>query len=103
MTKLNALPEPIFATEKEAPLIKHLDLVLSSKTSQAKLVGTDKEEIFIPESVYHVLRQVIHLMASGRAVSLVPLEQELTTQEAADILNVSRPFLIKLLEQGEIP
>lgn len=103
MSKPNALLEPIFATEKEAQVIKHLDLVLSAKTSQAKLVETDGEEIFIPESVYYVLRQVVHLLASGRAVSLVPLEHELTTQEAADLLNVSRPFLVKLLEQGEIP
>lgn len=95
--------EPVLATEKEAQVIKHLDLLLGSKTSQAKLVGCDGEEIVIPESVYFVLRQVIHLMASGRAVSLVPLEHELTTQEAADLLNVSRPFLVKLLEQGEIP
>jgi excisionase family DNA binding protein len=103
MTKPSALLEPVFATEEEARAIKYLDLVLGSKTSQAKLVGTDGEEILIPESVYFVLRQVIHLMASGRAVSVVPLEHELTTQEAADFLNVSRPFLIKLLEQKKIP
>lgn len=104
MTKPSALLEPVFPTEKEVRVIKHLDLVLGSKTTHcAKLVGTDGEEIVIPESVYFVLRHVIHLMASGRAVSLVPLEHELTTQEAADLLNVSRPFLVKLLEQRKIP
>lgn len=103
MTKPNATLEPVIATEKEAGLIKSLDIVLKAKTKNyAKLVGTNKEEIALPESVYSVLRQVVHLMASGRAVSLVPLEHELTTQKAADLLNVSRPFLIKLLEQGEI-
>lgn len=103
MSKPSPQMDPVFVTDREALAIKHLEQVLGGcETAQAKLVGCDGEEIVIPESVYHVLRQVIHLMASGRAVSVVPLEHELTTQQAADLLNVSRPFLVKLLEQGEI-
>lgn len=68
-----------------------------------KLVGPRGEEIELPESLFRVLRQIVYYLAHGRAVSVVPLNKELTTQEAADILNVSRPFLVKLLEQGDIP
>lgn len=97
------MTELIFAAEEDVASIKNLDSILSSDISPAKLVGTDGKEISIPDAVYSVMRQAIHLMASGHAVSLVPLERELTSQQAADILNVSRPFLIKLLKQGEIP
>jgi excisionase family DNA binding protein len=67
------------------------------------LIGPQGEEIELPMSLFHVLRQIIYHMMRGRAISIVPFSKELSTQEAADILNVSRPFLIKRLEQGELP
>ncbi len=55
-----------------------------------------------PETL-QVLRSVVEALASGQAVTIAPLHQRLTTQEAADLLGVSRPTLVKLLETGEIP
>lgn len=68
----------------------------------AMLVGSDGTELKIPTDVYEVLLWVIDRVAEGEAFTLAPLHRRLTTQEAADLLNVSRPFLIKLLDRGEI-
>lgn len=57
----------------------------------------------IPPSVFHILCFVVHHMSHGDAISLMPLNMQLTTQSAADLLGVSRPFLIKLLERGVMP
>ncbi|WP_051946800.1 helix-turn-helix domain-containing protein [Thermus amyloliquefaciens] len=51
----------------------------------------------------HLLRRLLEPLAQGKPVRVVPLEAELTTQEAADILGVSRPHLVRLLEEGKIP
>lgn len=103
MLKQNMSLDSVISPQLEAQSIKELERILSVKDFQAKLVGANGEKINIPEPIYQVLLQVVHAMASGKAISIIPQQQELTTQQAAEYLNVSRPYLIKLLEQGEIP
>ncbi len=56
----------------------------------------------IDETVYRLFRQLLIDLAQNRAVSIIPVDHELTTHQAADLLNVSRPYLIRLLDQGKI-
>lgn len=69
----------------------------------ARLVGPNGETIEIPASAFHALKLVVQGMARGQTMTLVPHGRELTTQEAADLLHVSRPHLVKLLDEGAIP
>ncbi len=64
--------------------------------------GQDKT-IELPTGAVSLLMEILEAMAAGRGVTLVPENAELTTVQAAEVLNVSRPFLIKLLEEGALP
>jgi excisionase family DNA binding protein len=66
-------------------------------------VRLDEEELILPRAALDLLRKLLAEMAQGNAVTIVAVHAELTTQEAADMLNVSRPYLIKLLTDEQIP
>lgn len=65
--------------------------------------GLQEETLVLPVAALRLLTTILTEMAQGNAVTVTPLRAEMTTQEAAEYLNVSRPFLIGLLEKGEIP
>jgi excisionase family DNA binding protein len=97
-------PEPIGAPERQRQALVRIGKALTlKKPGAARLRGPRGEEMIIPQSLYAVLVQAVKQLMSGRAISIVPVMSALTTQQAAEILNVSRPFLVKLLEEGAIP
>jgi excisionase family DNA binding protein len=63
----------------------------------------DADALVIPRPTAILFAQILGALAEGRGVQIVPKDMELTTQQAADMLNVSRPYLISLLESGQIP
>lgn len=76
----------------------------SDRPLHMRVIETEQEEpIELPAGAVALLVDILETMASGRGVTLIPEDVELTTVQAADILHVSRPFLIKLLEEGRIP
>lgn len=102
--------ETVVPTQQETVLAEQSIKVLisymkSTKNPMLELLKNGKEgkQITIPASALKLLIDILAQMAKGNAVTIIPVHAELTTQEAADLLNVSRPFLVELLEQGKIP
>ena len=104
----------VHPSHEDIALARESSRVLSNALSSAANTGEpwqidihpDKgavRSVLIPSSALRLLLQVLTEFGQGHALTIIPLHAELTSQRAADVLNVSRPFLIQLLEKGDIP
>lgn len=97
---------PTLPTEHESELAREGSRLLAShigRRKEAQLRVDDQKKVTLPVSALRLLVEILSLMAEGSAVTIVPVHAELTTQQAADFLNVSRPYLIGVLERGNLP
>lgn len=100
-------PPPALPNARDAELARDSGRLLAAcigKGPTARLRVIDGNgEIEVPVSALRMLVDILAHMAEGQAISIVPTQAELTTQEAADFLGVSRPHLVSLVERGELP
>ena len=97
----------VLPNDQEASLARESSRLLAACIGQgdaAQLLVIDGDtRIQVPVKALRLLVDILAQMAQGNAVSVVPIHAELTTQEAADYHNVSRPYMVGLLERGELP
>jgi len=104
MSALTEKPGTIVPTEEDARLAAESSRILATKRPDHALrVQLDDGRVLtLPVAAARLLEHLLTEMARGNAVTLIPVHAELTTQEAADYLNVSRPYLVRLLEENAI-
>ena len=98
----DAAPHTVFPPDDLGPL-DDLSLFLEQSPQPAALLGPDGQQVPLPMEAYRILLDVVTAMRQGQAITIAPQEQQLTTQQAADHLGISRPTLVQLLESGQLP
>lgn len=102
------------ATVLHLPTSEEAEVAKNSSRALAKYAHTDRlnlkinangqtDDLVLPGFAINMLLDILTEMSKGNAVTVMPIHAELSTQQAAEILNVSRPYLVSLLEQGKIP
>ncbi len=102
--------EPVVPTANEALLARESSRLLASHAGEHRDLniqivedGHPAKSLSLPASAVRLLADILTEMAEGNAITLIPVHAELTTQQAADLLNVSRPYLVRLLDEGAMP
>lgn len=93
---------PTTMSEDEREALARIQTYLNDRSGSVALTD-EHERTALPESLQAVLRDAVRELLDGRKIAVIPYDADLTTQEAADLLNVSRQYLVRLLDQGEIP
>jgi len=111
MSMTSTLREPVVPTAQEAAIAKEASRMLASQVDHLDDIRFEvpqnrdrpPKKISLPTSAVRLLLDLLTEMAAGNAVTLIPVHAQLTTQQAANVLNVSRPFLVNLLKEEKMP
>ena len=99
--------KPVRPTALELPAISEIASFMLRMEQEEPvlltLLGPHDERIALPESLCRILREAVVRLGRGESVSILSADEELTTQQAANALNVSRPYMVRLLDAGKIP
>ena len=102
--------DPTIPSEKEAGLAREASRAIEKHKAREKNLrvqiakaGRELTTLELPQAAAKLLMQMLEEMGKGNAVTLVPTESEITTQQAADLLNVSRPYVVGMIDKGELP
>ena len=90
-------------TEEDVATARRLLQALAGDASRHLSVTIDDQEVAIPAPVVPALIAAVRLVAEGHAIDVLPADAEISAQEAADILKVSRPYLLNLVKKGVLP
>lgn len=97
-------PDTVVPTPQDAELAATASRALARASKDSLTVRLENgDELLLPRAATRLLSHLLTEMGQGNAVTVIPVHAELTTQQAADYLNVSRPYLIGLLEGNRIP
>ncbi len=109
MTAAALRRDPVMPSAADAQMAKLTSRTLASIMSsldddlEIQILEGNDQRVKLPTSAVRLLLDILEQMARGNAVTLIPVHAELTTQQAADVLNVSRPFVVKLIDEGKLP
>ena len=106
-----AQTDPTIPTDQDAVLAREASRILDASAAsegalRVRLIETGDAApatLELPAAAARLLKDLLREMAAGHAVTLVPIESEITTQQPADLLNVSRPYVVGLIDQGKLP
>jgi excisionase family DNA binding protein len=103
MTPVAAPPEERAQVEALSKALGGMIHAPKRRAPKCQLLGPKGESIPLPETVFYVLERVVEVIARGDSITVVPVGREVTTQQAAELLSVSRQYLVRLLEEKRIP
>ena len=94
----------IQSVPEESQVLQALDSAFTASPElKPQLIGPDQAPLDVPPSLYAVLREAVQILLSGQAVAISSVERRVSTTEAGDLLGVSRQYLTRLIDRGELP